>query len=131
MATLLTAGNILDRVRVILKDVTALDDLTEPGISDRRWSDTEMLYWVSEGYRIVIEQRPDFYVMADGTEYTSVPIPDDAGNISSINTYIQIHPQKAPALIDFVLSRGFAKDSETGNNDLSTMYLKLFYEKLK
>jgi len=118
---LVTAQTIIDRARVVLKDAPA-------DTSVRRWTDTELMRWLNDGYKEMVSLRPNLYCNADETEYTTIPIPAIAD--ISIGDDLRIHSSHAHVLLLYVAGNALGKDAEEGDAALAKANMDNFYAKM-
>lgn len=110
-----------NRVRQVLSDVAE---------GSYRWTDAQLLMWLTDGQRDLCKRRPDAYVDSDGAQPTTLPIPDP-GEIPTLVTKLFIHSRFVGALSDYVLGRCFEMDSaDTANMDRAAYHTKAYMEAL-
>ena len=99
---MLVAGDVLNRAREFLFLDT--DD------ANLRISDEEGLIWLTLGQREVARRKPDS-MYRDDKIVTTLPV-----NVSSLTQELEVLDQYENALINYLMHKFYAKDSEDANN---------------
>jgi hypothetical protein len=120
---LINVDNIVERARELLHD-------TNSDSAQYRWTDDMLRKWVADGQREIVGQFPEYMILTDGTQPTTIPLPSPPVDVNQ-GEFLSVHQICSPAILDYVCARAFAKDAEEGNADVSAGYMKSFYEKLK
>jgi hypothetical protein len=110
----MTAGNVIDRVRALLKD-----DYN----GYYRWSDDYMFDCIDEGQRRLSEKRP-------ASLFTSTaPTTLDITEITATGDTLQVDDMYKQAMVNYVCYRCLSIDSEdSASMELAGQYLGAFEE---
>lgn len=104
------ASEIITRARETLFDTT----------TPYRWSDAELLRWLSDGLTELWIRRPDAL-------YVSAVVTTSPAAVSAVGSNIVVLDQFRAALMDYICFKAFLRDSDDqANAARSTAHFKLF-----
>ena len=105
---MILASDIVDRARVLLKDVAPF-----------RWPDEELLVHVDDGQVEIERRRPDAL-------YSVAVTTDEPGRVTNLTDELRLDRQYITCLTDWVMHRALLKDAEEADLTRSEVHLKLF-----
>jgi hypothetical protein len=108
-----TAQEIINRVRVLLKDVAPF-----------RWEEAELLVHIDDGQVEIQRRRPDSFY----TEEVAIQEPQ---RVTSADTEIPLDRHFITCMTDWVMHRALLKDAEEASVTRSNEHLNLFLKHLR
>lgn len=100
-----TVANIVSSARVLLNDESSV-----------RYTDSQMVGYVNEAYKLVRRIRPDLFF---GAYQTTLPTLVSGDNFP-------FDPQYEPAFVDYLVGRAESRDDDYAVNGRATMLLQSF-----
>ena len=105
----MTAAEPIEEARDILNDAS----------TPYRWSDAQLLRWLSDGQREVYRRRPDLFM-----QLGAMVAPSD---LSATTDDLDVGEAQRAALTDYVCARAFMVDADHDDNlARSTAHMNLF-----
>ena len=102
------ASELILRVQDINKD------------SGTRWTEAELLRWITDGQREIVRRKPE-------SRYGATIVTTALADITATTDTLDVTDAYTSALADFVLARCFQKDSEDAENlARANQHLQLF-----
>lgn len=110
-----TAQSVIDRARLVWKEKTADDILSNPNC----------LLWMSDAIIEMRSIRPEAQVDDNGNLI-------DYADVTDASTVLQYDVKYRPVLVDYLIARGFMGDSDSQNHEeRANAHFKLFYDRIK
>ena len=94
----MTGSDVVTEARYILNDVSGV-----------RWTDAEMLKWVSAAQREIVRRRPE-------ARFASSVLATDLSNPSALSDTLEIEEDYKGPMTDYICYRCFQKDADFSTN---------------